>query len=79
MAAVSRERSVFPGKLFAKRVTGNDRMKTMVTIPLTIEELVVRDNSRLLVINDNNQPGSACSAFHKLTIKTNASRRGIEL
>jgi hypothetical protein len=45
-------------------VAGDGRTKTVFTFPFTtIEDVLVLDNNRLLVINDNNYPGSAGRAF----------------
>ena len=45
-------------------VAGDGRANTVFTFPfVTIEDVLVLDNSRLLVINDNNYPGSAGRAF----------------
>ena len=45
-------------------VSGDGRANTVLTFPfVTIEDVLVLDNSRLLVINDNNYPGSAGRAF----------------
>ena len=45
-------------------VAGDGRTKTVFTFPfVTIEDVLVLDNNRLLVINDNNYPGSAGREF----------------
>jgi hypothetical protein len=45
-------------------VAGNGRTNTVFTFPfVTIEDVLVLDNNRLLVINDNNYPGSAGREF----------------
>ncbi len=45
-------------------VAGDGRTKTVFTFPFTtIEDLLVLDNNRLLVIDDNNYPGSAGREF----------------
>jgi hypothetical protein len=45
-------------------VAGTGRTNTVFTFPfVTIEDVLVLDNSRLLVINDNNYPGSAGREF----------------
>ena len=45
-------------------VAGNGRANTVFTFPfVTIEDVLVLDNNRLLVINDNNYPGSAGREF----------------
>jgi len=45
-------------------VAADGRANTVFTFPfVTIEDVLVLDNSRLLVINDNNYPGSAGRAF----------------
>lgn len=45
-------------------VAGDDRTNTVFTFPfVTIEDVLVLDNNRLLVINDNNYPGSNGRAF----------------
>jgi len=45
-------------------VAGDGRTKTVFTFPFTtIEDVLVLDNNRLLVINDNNYPGSAGREF----------------
>ena len=45
-------------------VADDGRTNTVFTFPfVTIEDLLVLDNNRLLVINDNNYPGSAGRAF----------------
>lgn len=45
-------------------VAGNCRTNTVFTFPFTtIEDVLVLDNNRLLVINDNNYPGSAGREF----------------
>jgi hypothetical protein len=45
-------------------VAGNGRTNTVFTFPFTtIEDVLVLDNNRLLVINDNNYPGSAGREF----------------
>jgi hypothetical protein len=45
-------------------VAGTGRSNTVFTFPfVTIEDVLVLDNSRLLVINDNNYPGSAGREF----------------
>jgi hypothetical protein len=45
-------------------VTGDGRTNTVFTFPfVTIEDVLVLDNTRLLVINDNNYPGSAGRDF----------------
>ena len=45
-------------------VAGDGRAKTVFTFPfVTIEDVLVLDNNRLLVINDNNYPGSAGREF----------------
>jgi hypothetical protein len=45
-------------------VVGDGRQQTVFTFPFTtIEDVLVLDNNRLLVINDNNYPGSAGRAF----------------
>ena len=45
-------------------VAEDGRTKTVFTFPFTtIEDVLVLDNSRLLVINDNNYPGSAGREF----------------
>lgn len=45
-------------------VAGDGKTQTVFTFPfVTIEDLLVLDNNRLLVINDNNYPGSAGREF----------------
>jgi hypothetical protein len=45
-------------------VAGTGRSNTVFTFPfVTIEDVLVLDNNRLLVINDNNYPGSAGREF----------------
>lgn len=45
-------------------VAGDGKAKTVFTFPfVTIEDVLVLDNNRLLVINDNNYPGSAGREF----------------
>ena len=45
-------------------VVSDGRAKTVFTFPFTtIEDVLVLDNNRLLVINDNNYPGSAGREF----------------
>jgi hypothetical protein len=45
-------------------VAGDGRTNTVFTFPFTtIEDVLVLDNNRLLVINDNNYPGSAGRTF----------------
>ena len=45
-------------------VAGTGRTNTVFTFPfVTIEDVLVLDNNRLLVINDNNYPGSAGREF----------------
>jgi hypothetical protein len=45
-------------------VAGNGRTQTVFTFPFTtIEDVLVLDNNRLLVIDDNNYPGSAGREF----------------
>jgi len=45
-------------------VAGSGRTNTVFTFPfVTIEDVLVLDNNRLLVINDNNYPGSAGREF----------------
>lgn len=45
-------------------VAGDGRTRTVFTFPfVTIEDVLVLDNNRLLVINDNNYPGSAGREF----------------
>ena len=45
-------------------VAGNGRTNTVFTFPfVTIEDVLVLDNNRLLVINDNNYPGSSGREF----------------
>jgi hypothetical protein len=45
-------------------VAGNGRTNTVFTFPFTtIEDVLALDNNRLLVIDDNNYPGSAGRAF----------------
>jgi hypothetical protein len=45
-------------------VAGDGKAKTVFTFPFTtIEDVLVLDNNRLLVINDNNYPGSAGREF----------------
>ena len=45
-------------------VAENGRANTVFTFPfVTIEDVLVLDNNRLLVINDNNYPGSAGREF----------------
>ena len=45
-------------------VAGNGRTNTVFTFPFTtIEDVLVLDNNRLLVIDDNNYPGSAGREF----------------
>jgi hypothetical protein len=45
-------------------VAGDGRTQTVFTFPfVTIEDVLVLDNNRLLVINDNNYPGSAGREF----------------
>ena len=45
-------------------VAGDGRTTTVFTFPfVTIEDVLVLDNNRLLVINDNNYPGSAGREF----------------
>ena len=45
-------------------VAGDGRTNTVFTFPfMTIEDVLVLDNNRLLVINDNNYPGSAGREF----------------
>lgn len=45
-------------------VAGDGRTQTVFTFPFTtIEDVLVLDNNRLLVINDNNYPGSAGREF----------------
>ena len=45
-------------------VAGDGRTNTVFTFPFTtIEDVLVLDNNRLLVINDNNYPGSAGREF----------------
>ncbi len=45
-------------------VAGDGKTRTVFTFPfVTIEDLLVLDNNRLLVINDNNYPGSAGREF----------------
>lgn len=45
-------------------IAGDGRAKTVFTFPfVTIEDILVLDNNRLLVINDNNYPGSAGREF----------------
>jgi hypothetical protein len=45
-------------------VAEDGRVKTVFTFPfVTIEDVLVLDNNRLLVINDNNYPGSAGREF----------------
>lgn len=45
-------------------VAGDGRTQTVFTFPFTtIEDVLVLDNQRLLVINDNNYPGSAGREF----------------
>jgi len=45
-------------------VTGDGKTKNVLTFPFTtIEDVLVLDNNRLLVINDNNYPGSAGREF----------------
>lgn len=45
-------------------VAGDGKTKTVFTFPFTtIEDVLVLDNNRLLVINDNNYPGSAGREF----------------
>jgi hypothetical protein len=45
-------------------VAADGKAKTVFTFPfVTIEDVLVLDNNRLLVINDNNYPGSAGREF----------------
>ncbi|MES1263395.1 MAG: esterase-like activity of phytase family protein, partial [Peristeroidobacter soli] len=45
-------------------VAGNGRGNTVFTFPfVTIEDVLILDNNRLLVLNDNNYPGSAGREF----------------
>lgn len=45
-------------------VAGDGKIRTVFTFPfVTIEDLLVLDDNRLLVINDNNYPGSAGREF----------------
>jgi hypothetical protein len=45
-------------------VFANGRTNTVFTFPfVTIEDVLVLDNNRLLIINDNNYPGSAGREF----------------
>jgi hypothetical protein len=45
-------------------VAGDGKTKTVFTFPFTtIEDVLVLDNNRLLIINDNNYPGSAGREF----------------
>ncbi|HKQ82864.1 MAG TPA: esterase-like activity of phytase family protein, partial [Steroidobacteraceae bacterium] len=45
-------------------VAGDGKIRTVFTFPfVTIEDLLVLDNNRLLVLNDNNYPGSAGREF----------------
>lgn len=45
-------------------VAGDGKLDTVFTFPfVTIEDVLVLDNNRLLVINDNNYPGSAGREF----------------
>jgi hypothetical protein len=45
-------------------VAADGRTKTVFTFPFTtIEDVLVLDNNRLLVIDDNNYPGSAGREF----------------
>lgn len=45
-------------------VAGDGKAKTVFTFPfVTIEDVLVLDNNRLLVLNDNNYPGSAGREF----------------
>lgn len=45
-------------------VAGDGKARTVFTFPfVTIEDVLVLDNNRLLVINDNNYPGSAGREF----------------
>lgn len=48
----------------ARDIADDGRTRTVFTFPfVTIEDLLVLDNNRLLVINDNNYPGSAGREF----------------